>query len=129
MGEQMSKQIGSNIFLKINHGKKELRFKFESISPGPNSTALGHISSLSGGEKSVAQMNLICSLWEQIQPPFRCLDEWDIFLDPLNRKIISELLYDFGKKQSKHQFIFISPQGAPKMNKNDNVSIFEVHKS
>ena len=33
-----------------------------------------------GGEKSFTQMCLICALWDMMEPPFRCLDEWDVFL-------------------------------------------------
>ena len=87
------------------------------------------MSSLSGGEKSFAQINLVCSLWGQMVPPFRCLDEWDVFLDPLNRKIISQQLYDFGVKENQFQFMFISPQGAPERSKQENVKVFEVQKA
>ena len=51
---------------------------------------------MSGGEKSYAQMCLIASLWENMNPPFRALDEWDVFLDALNRKNISSKLLEFG---------------------------------
>ena len=57
-------------------------------------------------------MCLIASLWENMNPPFRALDEWDVFLDALNRKSISRTLLDFGLKHVDNQFLFISPQGA-----------------
>ena len=41
-------------------------------------------------------MCLITSLWEKMSPPFRALDEWDVFLDALNRKNISTKLLQFG---------------------------------
>ena len=40
----------------------------------------------------------------------RCLDEWDVFLDAVNRKAISEELLRFCLRNPDKQFIFISPQ-------------------
>ena len=57
------------------------------------------------------QMCLIAALWDNMNPPFRALDEWDVFLDALNRKDISNTLLNFGLKQQYYQFFFISPQG------------------
>ena len=57
-------------------------------------------------------MCLIAALWENMNPPFRALDEWDVFLDALNRKSISRTLLNFGLKHDENQFFFISPQGA-----------------
>ena len=57
------------------------------------------------------QMCLIAALWDNMNPPFRALDEWDVFLDALNRKEISKTLLNFGLKQTDYQFFFISPQG------------------
>ena len=57
-------------------------------------------------------MCLIAALWDNIQSPFRALDEWDVFLDALNRKEISKNLLEFGLKNNSIQFFFISPQGA-----------------
>ena len=56
-------------------------------------------------------MCLIAALWDNMNPPFRALDEWDVFLDALNRKEISKTLLNFGLKQTDYQFFFISPQG------------------
>ena len=57
-------------------------------------------------------MCLIAALWDNIPSPFRALDEWDVFLDALNRKEISKNLLEFGLKNNSIQFFFISPQGA-----------------
>ena len=80
-------------------------------------------------------MCLIASLWENMNPPFRCLDEWDVFLDALARKKISQTLLSFGLKHADYQFIFISPQGAGDLGEDvpvpekPKVTIMEVQKS
>ena len=62
-----------------------------------------------------------------------CQDEWDVYLDAINRKEISNTLMSFGLKHLDYQFLFISPQGAGdiKYDAADSrkVSILEVEKS
>ena len=59
-------------------------------------------------------------------------DEWDVFLDAMNRNEISRTLLKFGLKNPDNQFFFISPQGAEEVNCDeencDRVSVFEVNK-
>jgi len=93
--------------LNIDPSKKQLSFRF---GPEQRSSKVG---SLSGGEKSYSQLCLILSLWHFMTTPFRCLDEWDVFMDSVNRAMIGAELVRFAKsKEGTHQFIFLSPQGA-----------------
>lgn len=128
MIKEFSKQIGSEVFLRIDNTNKELTFSFKN-STGSRSSS--DVSVLSGGEKSFTQMCLICALWDMMRPPFRCLDEWDVFLDAVNRKAISEELLNFSLRNQDRQFIFISPQGACDLSKvnHGSVSITEIKKS
>lgn len=69
------------------------------------------LSSLSGGERSKTLVCLINSLWKIQQPPLRCLDEWDVFLDAVARKQIEGMLVTTALSTG-HQYFFISPQGS-----------------
>ena len=67
--------------------------------------------SLSGGEKSFSTMCLLISLWNAMRNPFRALDEFDVFMDAVNRRISMKLLIE-NARTSEHpcQYIFITPQ-------------------
>ena len=104
-----AEQIGCRVYLRIDNTKKEVTFCFQNLD-GSEERDSSDVSRLSGGEKSFTQMCLICALWDMMEPPFRCLDEWDVFLDAVNRKAISKELLNFSLKNQSKQFIFISPQ-------------------
>lgn len=47
---------------------------------------------LSGGEKSFSSICLLLSLWEAMGAPLRCLDEFDVFMDDVNRDISTKMI-------------------------------------
>jgi len=49
-------------------------------------------TSLSGGEKSFSTICLLLALWETLGCPIRCLDEFDVFMDEVNRQISAKML-------------------------------------
>lgn len=60
----------------------------------------------------------------------RCMDEFDVFLDMNNRKIIMELLSDLATRQyPSHQFLFFTPQGLSDFAQRDRVKLFEMPKA
>ncbi|KAJ3416308.1 Structural maintenance of chromosomes protein 6 [Chytridiales sp. JEL 0842] len=65
---------------------------------------------LSGGEKSFSTVCLLLSLWESMGNPFRALDEYDVFMDAVNRKISTHLMIENARKEGGQcQYIFITP--------------------
>ncbi|KAG6919641.1 hypothetical protein DXG01_003505 [Tephrocybe rancida] len=78
---------------------------------------------LSGGEKSFATICLLLALWESIGSPLRCLvpfegvesnangaDEFDVFMDAVNRRVAMKMIIDTANATDKKQFILITPQ-------------------
>ncbi|KZP04196.1 hypothetical protein FIBSPDRAFT_807094 [Athelia psychrophila] len=65
--------------------------------------------SLSGGEKSFSTICLLLSLWESIGCPLRCLDEFDVFMDAVNRRISMKMMIDTANASDKKQYILITP--------------------
>jgi chromosome segregation ATPase len=93
--------------LEFNHEEEKL-----DIKVSPNKQTVGtaaSTSNLSGGESSFTTVSLLLSLWTAMESPFRALDEFDVFMDAVNRRISTEMLLNEAKKSGK-QFIFITPQ-------------------
>lgn len=79
------------------------------------------VGALSGGEKSYSTVSLLLSLWNSVDPtPFRALDEFDVFMDNINRRLVMEMLINFTKHHAAGtQFIFITPLGLDHVPQND----------
>uniref|UniRef100_A0A8B9LX29 Structural maintenance of chromosomes protein 6 n=1 Tax=Astyanax mexicanus TaxID=7994 RepID=A0A8B9LX29_ASTMX len=78
--------------------------------PGQEKDNINDMRSLSGGERSFSTVCFILSLWEITESPFRCLDEFDVYMDMHNRRISLDLLLELSERQHLRQFIFITPQ-------------------
>lgn len=78
---------------KLNNKKQEIR----------------DTKSLSGGERSYSTVALLLALWEAMECPFRALDEFDVFMDSVNRNISIRILIEAAREHKQRQFIFISP--------------------
>jgi chromosome segregation ATPase len=92
--------------LLLDHERKALDLQVE-----PDKTekrAVGRSTkTLSGGEKSFASICLLLAIWEAMGSPLRCLDEFDVFMDNVNRAISTNMLVSFastgdsGKKSGR----------------------------
>ncbi|GMM33295.1 DNA repair protein [Saccharomycopsis crataegensis] len=68
------------------------------------------VTALSGGEKSFTQIALLLAIWKPMRSKIRGLDEFDVFMDTVNRKISMRLMLESLRKEPKSQTIFITPQ-------------------
>ncbi|EEB07460.1 Smc5-6 complex SMC subunit Smc6 [Schizosaccharomyces japonicus yFS275] len=95
---------------------------FQSQSSRSQNTVQG----LSGGEKSFATVCMLLSIWEAMSCPIRCLDEFDVFMDAVNRLVSIKMMVDSAKDSSEKQFIFITPQDMGHVAFDKDVSIYRL---
>ncbi|CAG9540602.1 unnamed protein product [Cercopithifilaria johnstoni] len=90
---------------------------------------LQDLRGLSGGERTYTSACFVMALWQAMETPIRCMDEFDVFLDLNNRKIVMELFADLATRQyPSYQFIFFTPQGVADFAHRDRVQLFEMPK-
>ncbi|KAF9777990.1 P-loop containing nucleoside triphosphate hydrolase protein [Thelephora terrestris] len=81
---------------------------------------------LSGGEKSFSTICLLLALWESIGCPIRCLDEFDVFMDAVNRRISMKMMIDTAKASDGKQYILITPQDMQNVSITDAVRVHRM---
>ena len=79
--------------------------------------------SLSGGERSFSTTAFVLALGQEMESPFRAMDEFDVFMDGINRKITMDMLHEFAQENPTRQFIFITPQDISAIKVDDKVHI------
>ncbi|CAH2049913.1 unnamed protein product, partial [Iphiclides podalirius] len=80
-------------------------------------------SSLSGGERSYSTVAFIMALWECVELPFYFMDEFDLFMDNVNRTVVIELLKDHALRNTSRQFVFLTPHDVSAVSASPQISI------
>lgn len=100
----ITKSRGYEGKLEFNHEAKTLDIRMK-VHGHKN---CGSKNTLSGGERSFAGVSLLLSLWPSLCCPVKVLDEFDVFMDSLNRKHVLDLFLNFFRKK-RFQAILITP--------------------
>ena len=83
--------------------------------------------SLSGGERSFSTLAFLLALWEAMECPFRCLDEFDVFMDAINRRLCMKLLIEMARTtSSSRQYILITPQDISTISLGNDVRVHRL---
>lgn len=90
------------------------------------STQTKDVKALSGGERSFTTLSLLLAIGESLETPFRVMDEFDVFLDPVARKIAMRTLVGFAKEMGHRQFIFITPQDVSDLQTDNKLKIHKM---
>jgi len=81
---------------------------------------------LSGGEKSFSTICLLLSIWEAMGSPIRCLDEFDVFMDNVNRAASMTMMIQAARRSVGRQFILITPQSMNSVDMGDDVRVHKM---
>ncbi|TNN78243.1 Structural maintenance of chromosomes protein 6 [Liparis tanakae] len=122
----------NNFLIKMNCcGSMVFDHNNETLSisvrpPGREDEGVSDMRSLSGGERSFSTVCFMLSLWEITESPFRCLDEFDVYMDMHNRRISLDLLLELSERQHLRQFIFITPLNISNLPKTSLIKIHQL---
>ncbi|TKS86990.1 Structural maintenance of chromosomes protein 6 [Collichthys lucidus] len=112
---------GSMVF---DHNNETLSISVKP--PGREDDGVSDMRSLSGGERSFSTVCFMLSLWEITESPFRCLDEFDVYMDMHNRRISLDLLLELSERQHLRQFVFITPLNTRNLPKTSFIKIHQL---
>lgn len=110
----------------MSHADKELDIKVEP-DLSKTSDAGRATRTLSGGEKSFSTICLLLSIWEAMGSPIRCLDEFDVFMDSVNRATSMSMMIKAARRSVGRQFILITPQSMNNVDLGDDVRVHKMN--
>ncbi|KAI1773714.1 P-loop containing nucleoside triphosphate hydrolase protein [Hypoxylon cercidicola] len=94
--------------LLLDHQQKLLQVQVEPDETEKRNSGR-NTKTLSGGEKSFSSICLLLAIWDAMGSPLRCLDEFDVFMDNVNRAISTNMLISTARRSVGKQFILITP--------------------
>ncbi|PIN15085.1 DNA repair protein RAD18 (SMC family protein) [Handroanthus impetiginosus] len=111
---QLTWQFNGHLKKKGISGKIRVSYEEQTLSvevtmpQDASSSSVHDTRGLSGGERSFSTLCFALALHEMTEAPFRAMDEFDVFMDAVSRKISLDALVDFALAQGS-QWIFITP--------------------
>ena len=97
--------------LNFDHSKSTLDVQVQLDKNRPSAEQKAQTArNLSGGERSYTTVSLLIALWEAMETPFIAMDEFDVFMDQVNRMKSCEVLIQAARMKPNRQYIFITPQ-------------------
>jgi chromosome segregation ATPase len=108
--EELSKR-GSEGKLHIDFKNQEMGIEVNTKADDETQdTQVTDMKALSGGERSFTTLSLMVAMWAASEGPFRLLDEFDVFMDAINRGMaLGTLTKAAIESYPDNQFIFITP--------------------
>ncbi|XP_019154834.1 PREDICTED: structural maintenance of chromosomes protein 6B-like [Ipomoea nil] len=103
----------------VDYEKKTLSIEV-TMPQDASSISVQDTRGLSGGERSFSTLCFALALHEMIEAPFRAMDEFDVFMDAVSRKISLDALVDFALAQGS-QWIFITPHDISMVKQDERV--------
>ncbi|XP_044745596.1 structural maintenance of chromosomes protein 6 [Coccinella septempunctata] len=89
------------------------------VNPQQGTQGVTTTSNLSGGERSFSTVAFLYSLWQCMEFPFYFLDEFDVYMDKLNRTKVFDILLHHACSKPQLQFVFLTPQDISFLNRKE----------
>ncbi|GAA5938070.1 hypothetical protein JCM10213_000824 [Rhodosporidiobolus nylandii] len=113
--------------LKFDHENCKLNLTVQTEEPDKKQKGKQKdAKALSGGEKSFSTICLLLTMWEAVGCPIRCLDEFDVFMDAVNRRIAMRMMIETAKQANQTQFVLITPQEMSSISWGDEVKVSKL---
>ncbi|KAL0292332.1 UNVERIFIED_CONTAM: Structural maintenance of chromosomes protein 6B, partial [Sesamum calycinum] len=101
------KKKGISGQIKVSYEEQTLSVEVK-MPQDASSSSVRDTRGLSGGERSFSTLCFALALHEMTEAPFRAMDEFDVFMDAVSRKISLDAIVDFALTHGS-QWIFITP--------------------
>ncbi|KAJ9519026.1 hypothetical protein QJQ45_026296 [Haematococcus lacustris] len=110
--------------LKVNHDTRELTIYFQKNANDKQTKPITDLKQCSGGcqtcmwqesirgERSYITVSFLLALSHCTESPFSVLDEYDVYMDPSNRRVATETLLEFALNHPRKQFVLLTPQAS-----------------
>ncbi|XP_061353023.1 structural maintenance of chromosomes protein 6A [Gastrolobium bilobum] len=115
---------GISGLIRVNYEEKTLLVEVQMPQDASN-RAVRDTRGLSGGERSFSTLCFALALHEMTEAPFRAMDEFDVFMDAVSRKISLDTLVDFAEAQGS-QWIFITPHDTSSVKAGDRIKKMQM---
>ncbi|XP_057456983.1 structural maintenance of chromosomes protein 6A-like [Lotus japonicus] len=115
---------GISGLIRVNYEKETLSIEVQMPQDASNK-AVQDTRGLSGGERSFSTLCFALALHEMTESPFRAMDEFDVFMDAVSRKISLDTLVDFAVEQGS-QWICITPHDTSSVKAGDRVKKMQM---
>ncbi|GFQ04708.1 structural maintenance of chromosomes protein 6b [Phtheirospermum japonicum] len=123
---QLTWQFNGHLAKKGISGHIKVSFEDQTLSievkmpQDASSSSVRDTRGLSGGERSFSTLCFALALHEMTEAPFRAMDEFDVFMDAVSRKISLDAIVDFALAHGS-QWIFITPHDISMVKNDDKI--------
>lgn len=126
MRRQLTWNFNGNLAKKGISGQIKVDYKEKTLSievkmpQDASTTVVRDTRGLSGGERSFSTLCFALALHQMTESPFRAMDEFDVFMDAVSRKISLDTLVDFALSHGS-QWMFITPHDISMVKQDERV--------
>ncbi|EOA19857.1 hypothetical protein CARUB_v10000108mg [Capsella rubella] len=122
---ELTWQFNSHLGKKAISGQITVSYEDKSLSievkmPQDATNSVRDTRGLSGGERSFSTLCFALALHNMTEAPIRAMDEFDVFMDAVSRKISLDTLVDFAIAQGS-QWMFITPHDISMVKSHDKI--------